>query len=868
MRNHNILGLINRTEFKVFGNIGIAKLFKDTLIGSALVSSIMASSSLLADFIHPGLLHTQADFDRMKDKVAASAEPWLSGYNELTSDDASKLGQSPNPLTKLVRGGDGSNFGTLVSDIHKMYAMGLRWKVSGDTAYADSVVQFMNAWSSTLTEVTGNNDRYLAAGLYGYELANIGEMMRDYSGWASSDQTAYKNMLVNLFYPISSDFLKNHNGACLGNYWANWDMISIAGIVSIAIFADDQDKYDEAISYLHDGDGNGALKSMVYYKHPGYMWQYQESGRDQGHSTLGVSMMGVIGQTIHNQGDDVFAYNNKQVLAISEYVAKYNLNEEVPYTPYGQNCTGASTRQDVISDDDRGIKRPAWELIYNYYENILGVAAPWSKKMAAEVRPEGFRNGDELGYGTLTFSRDRITEGGAPSDLSVDSSTSSITLSWWGAVGADSYNVKRATSASGAYSTVTTVQSGNTLTYSDNNITSGQNYYYKVSAVKDSVESIDSNVAVGKAGPRLLFNWTFDSESNNKVSNEVGFGDAVLKNGSTLTDGVHGKAVFLDGDDDYVELPKISTAGLVDYTISTWFKQSEGRVWAQLFALGENTLQYMTFIPKTNSNETRYATTKTGQTGEDRLNISSLSSGTWRHVAISVSGKTVKLYINGEEKTSSDSVRFNPNQLGILPVNMLGKAHDTGWPMFKGAIDEFRIYRGALTDQEIQDIYNWDTNSMANIPNEANNSPAYIEDGIYKIVARKSGLALTPKDGGTSNNTLLVQDQYSGADDQQWTLTNLGSNYYKVMGTSGRMMDDYSFRNSDSSDIGLWDDNGGDNQLWGFTRTKDGYFHISSKYAASLSLDPHGATISSDKEVKLLTYDGAEEQQWQLIKVK
>ena len=56
-------------------------------------------------FVHPGLLHTQADFDRMKLKVNASAQPWIAGWNKLIANSHAQLSYSPNPVVKLIRGG-------------------------------------------------------------------------------------------------------------------------------------------------------------------------------------------------------------------------------------------------------------------------------------------------------------------------------------------------------------------------------------------------------------------------------------------------------------------------------------------------------------------------------------------------------------------------------------------------------------------------------------------------------------------------------------------------------------------------------------------------------------------------------------------
>lgn len=96
-------------------------------------------------FVHPGLLHTEADFDRMRTKVLAGEQPWLSGWNALLNTGRSHLGNTPRPLETVIRGGDGQNFAQLYIDVARTYQLAVRWKVTGDTAYADKAVQFLNA---------------------------------------------------------------------------------------------------------------------------------------------------------------------------------------------------------------------------------------------------------------------------------------------------------------------------------------------------------------------------------------------------------------------------------------------------------------------------------------------------------------------------------------------------------------------------------------------------------------------------------------------------------------------------------------------------------------------------------------------------
>jgi hypothetical protein len=159
-------------------------------------------------FVHPGLLHTEPDFVRMRAKVAGRAEPWVSGWNALIANGYSQINAAPRPLATVIRGGAGTNVNQLIIDIQRTYQLALRWKVSGDSRYAEQAVLYLNSWSGTLQTIGGNADRYIAAGLQGYEFANAGELMRDYPGWAVADFRRFQDMMLNVFYPLSSRFLK------------------------------------------------------------------------------------------------------------------------------------------------------------------------------------------------------------------------------------------------------------------------------------------------------------------------------------------------------------------------------------------------------------------------------------------------------------------------------------------------------------------------------------------------------------------------------------------------------------------------------------------------------------------------------------
>src|SRR5687768_2717510 len=151
--------------------------------------------------VHPGMLHTEADFTRMREKVNASAQPWKGSWDLLVTRRNSQSNWGPRPVATVIRGGTGDNVALLYNDVHAAYQNALRWKISGDVAHAEKAIGIMNAWSSTLTSIGGNADRFLAAGLQGYQFANAAEIMRTYSGWAPADFTRCKAMMITVFYP-------------------------------------------------------------------------------------------------------------------------------------------------------------------------------------------------------------------------------------------------------------------------------------------------------------------------------------------------------------------------------------------------------------------------------------------------------------------------------------------------------------------------------------------------------------------------------------------------------------------------------------------------------------------------------------------
>ncbi len=351
-------------------------------------------------FVHPGLLVVRADLERMRSMVNAGTEPYLAGWNRLTSEGRASANYQPTPFAIVTRnsGGTGEGNTELRDDATRAFFNAVEWFISEDEAHAQTAAAILDAWSGTLTAIEGDADRFLAAGLYGYLLANAGEILRHtYPGWSEANQDRFERMLVEIFYPLSHEFLETHAGSRIDHHFANWDAAQLVNIASIGVFADNRAMYDEAVDYFYNGGGNGNIMRAVY---DGETGQLQESGRDQAHAQLGIGLLASLAETAYNQGDDLYAAADNRLLKGFEYTAQYLLGNDVPFKTYMDQ----SRTFTEISAVNREQRRPIYEMVLHHYTTRRGIPAPFTAELAAAIRPEGF-HGDHPGFGTILHTR-------------------------------------------------------------------------------------------------------------------------------------------------------------------------------------------------------------------------------------------------------------------------------------------------------------------------------------------------------------------------------------------------------------------------------------------------------------------------------
>ncbi|MCH5672441.1 putative Ig domain-containing protein [Streptomyces gilvus] len=445
-------------------------------------------------FAHPGLLHTADDLARMRTAVAAKQSPVYDGYLALAAHARSQSTYPVQNTGQITTWGRGpTNFqNQAVADSVAAYQNALMWAVTGNKANADKARDILNAWSASLTAITGA-DGPLGAGLQAFKFVNAAELLRHtgYDGWADADIARCEASFLDVWYPAVSGYMLYANG--------NWDLTAIQTILAIGVFCEEPVLFEDALRFAAAGAGNGSILHRIVTD----AGQGQESGRDQGHEQLAVGLTGDIAQVAWNQGVDLWAFDDNRILANFEYAARYNLGNDVPFVP-DLDRTGKYIKK-TVSAISRGSFPPIYEMAYAHYTDVRGLDAPYTK--AAVFRGTGGArvvegsNDDLPSWGTLAYAgatAPAATAPTAPAGVAAVGDAGAVTVSWLPSTWATSYTVRRATRPEGPYEELSTTV--DKPTYTDSGARTGQTYYYTVSATNSQGESGDSSAVSATAG--------------------------------------------------------------------------------------------------------------------------------------------------------------------------------------------------------------------------------------------------------------------------------------------------------------------------------------------------------------------------------
>jgi hypothetical protein len=205
----------------------------------------------------------------------------------------------------------------------------------------------------------------------------------------------------------------------------------------------------------------------------------------------------------------------------------------------------------------------------------------------------------------------------------------------------------------------------------------------------------------------LLVYYRFDETGGTTAADGSGNGHtASLAGGATFSSGVRGNAVTLSGASQYVSLPSGILGGATSFSVAAWVKLSSSPTWCRIFDFGTGTTVYMFLTPNSASATTRFGITTAGNQQEQQVNTTpTLPTGTWQHVAITLSGSTATLYVQGASVAQNSNMTLTPASLGSTTQNWIGRSQFSPDPYLHGQVDNFRIYSRALGASEVQGLY-------------------------------------------------------------------------------------------------------------------------------------------------------------------
>ena len=203
--------------------------------------------------------------------------------------------------------------------------------------------------------------------------------------------------------------------------------------------------------------------------------------------------------------------------------------------------------------------------------------------------------------------------------------------------------------------------------------------------------------------------WHFDEESWNGTANEIHDEHGSNHGKGYNVSSVAGKIctamdLSKSSTTDYAILGKAALDGVDDFTISVWHKGANGSDSNSLLS-GANSSQYNELI-FWYTNETSFRGHLEGHS--QPIGNNNINTGNWRHLVWRRTGNESCYFVDNVKQGCK---AFDPSTLNISSL-ILGQEQDNLGGGFdasqdwEGVLDELLIFRRALSDSDISNIYN------------------------------------------------------------------------------------------------------------------------------------------------------------------
>ncbi|MCE9578310.1 MAG: LamG domain-containing protein [Deltaproteobacteria bacterium] len=165
----------------------------------------------------------------------------------------------------------------------------------------------------------------------------------------------------------------------------------------------------------------------------------------------------------------------------------------------------------------------------------------------------------------------------------------------------------------------------------------------------------------------------------------------------------------------YVSLPNGILDGVDAFTIAAWVKLDATVPWARIYDIGNgladpaNRFMYLTPNGFSGPNADGVHAASYGGSAANEAIVAShslLPNNVWKHVAVTGSGGTRTLYIDGYPVgTLTGGPTVAPHEMEpVSPNSWLGRSRFASDPGLGGELDDFRIYNRVLPQAEVADL--------------------------------------------------------------------------------------------------------------------------------------------------------------------
>jgi hypothetical protein len=257
------------------------------------------------------------------------------------------------------------------------------------------------------------------------------------------------------------------------------------------------------------------------------------------------------------------------------------------------------------------------------------------------------------------------------------------------------------------------------ITGKDVSIADPKSATYQESSITNS--DFNGMCGLGKTPVNVVANYQFEECEYTGVGNEVidqtgNYDGQISGISSSSSNAVINRALDLSATstNDWVTLPNETIDGLDDFSISVWINTSVSKSQQEIFhALGSSASDDELEIYLVNSSTVNV---KVRDNSQNLSTGSSVTNGQWHHLVVTRVDKNVCLFVDGNLKDCGDSV-----DAGVLSVPnnnsiVIGQEQDSfegqfsSSQSFEGNIDEFIIFDGVITADEISTIYSHQNN--------------------------------------------------------------------------------------------------------------------------------------------------------------